>query len=194
MSLPKILLDNTDVFITIPVLKTHTQTGISLGLKNMWGCIPSTKRLLYHWALPEILANFVTLFRPAMTIIDALWAMDGLGPMYGDIIRTNSLIITANVGAGEIAGCRAMGIDYTKIKHLIVVDQLGLLPMPNTIKYNTPLEEIFSHRFKPKRDLQQILVHYGPFRSRILTYLIYLSPLSIVKKAFTAIIGKHSIA
>lgn len=193
LSLPRLLLDQTDIFITVPVLKTHTQTGVSLGIKNLWGCIPTTKRLLYHSMLPEILVGLVKLFRPVLSIIDATWAMDGLGPMYGDVIKTDCLLISNNLGAGEITGCRAMGIDFSNIRHLRLAQTHGILPDENLITYNRPPDSVITHCFRPKRDLRQTLVHYGPFRSRVLSRLIYLSPLSAVKDRILSFAGPERL-
>ena len=192
LDLPKLLLDETDVFVTMPVLKTHTQTGVSLGIKNMWGCIPSTRRLLYHSVLADLLVHFVRLFKPALSIIDALWAMDGLGPMYGDVVQTNGLLVADHIGAGEVAGCCAMGISATKIPHLALAQKHGLIPPAESVEYNISPEDLVGRRFKPRRDLRQHLVHYGPFRSRTLSYLIYLSPLSVLKNLIVgATRGQH---
>jgi len=38
--LPKLLLDETDVFINLCIPKIHCMTGITLSLKNLWGCVP----------------------------------------------------------------------------------------------------------------------------------------------------------
>src|SRR5580704_3740674 len=36
--LPRYLLRDVEVFLTAPVPKIHATTGVSLGLKNQWGC------------------------------------------------------------------------------------------------------------------------------------------------------------
>jgi uncharacterized protein (DUF362 family) len=48
VELPSLLLHEIDVFITVPVPKLHCMTGVSLGFKNQWGCIPNTMRLRNH--------------------------------------------------------------------------------------------------------------------------------------------------
>lgn len=46
--LPRLLLYDIDLFISMPVLKVHAMTVVSLGFKNQWRCIPDVKRLRYH--------------------------------------------------------------------------------------------------------------------------------------------------
>ena len=36
--LPSLLLDEVQVFITVPVPKVHSNTGVSMSIKNQWGC------------------------------------------------------------------------------------------------------------------------------------------------------------
>ena len=48
VELSKLLTRETDVFITMPVPKLHMMTGVSLGFKNQWGCLPDVKRLRNH--------------------------------------------------------------------------------------------------------------------------------------------------
>src|SRR5260221_5729307 len=48
VELSRLLTRETDVFITMPVPKLHAMTGVSLGFKNQWGCLPDVKRLRHH--------------------------------------------------------------------------------------------------------------------------------------------------
>lgn len=51
---PVLLLDETDLFITVPVPKIHMNTGVSMSIKNQWGCIPEPSiRLKLHPVLEE---------------------------------------------------------------------------------------------------------------------------------------------
>lgn len=189
IELPRILLEETDVLVTVPVLKTHTHTRVSLGLKNLWGCIPSIHRLLYHYALNDILVGLARLFRPKMSVLDGIWGLDGLGPMYGDPIYLNTFVVSADLGAGEIVGCRLMGIDHRGVEHLRRAERAGLLPAEESIELNTPLTpEMVSHRFTPKQDLRQFLAYYLSFKSPNLAWLVYISPLSKVKDAVVRVL------
>lgn len=56
VQLPKILLNDVDCFISVPVLKVHVMTTITLSIKNLWGCYPDTMRSLHHKHLSHKLA------------------------------------------------------------------------------------------------------------------------------------------
>ncbi|MFQ5881345.1 MAG: DUF362 domain-containing protein [Candidatus Methylomirabilales bacterium] len=189
IDLPRILLDETDVMVTVPVLKTHAHTHVSLGLKNLWGCIPSPNRLLYHYALVDVLVGLAQLFRPRISVLDGIWGLDGLGPMYGNPIHLNTFVVSPDLGAGEIVGCRLMGIDYRGVEHLRVAEKAGLLPPEEDIELNSPLKsDMVSHRFIPKQDLRQFLAYYLSFKSPTLAWLVYISPLSRVKDAVVRVL------
>ena len=46
VELPQLLLDDVDCFISVPVLKVHVMTSVTLSMKNLWGCYPDTMRCL----------------------------------------------------------------------------------------------------------------------------------------------------
>ena len=48
VQLPKFLLEEIDCFISVPVLKVHVMTEVTLSIKNLWGCYPDTMRCLHH--------------------------------------------------------------------------------------------------------------------------------------------------
>jgi len=43
----KEILDS-DVIISIPAMKTHMMTGVTLGMKNMYGTLPEIDKARYH--------------------------------------------------------------------------------------------------------------------------------------------------
>ena len=44
VQLPNLLLEEIDCFISVPVLKVHVMTGVTLSIKNLWECHPDTMR------------------------------------------------------------------------------------------------------------------------------------------------------
>jgi uncharacterized protein (DUF362 family) len=45
VTLPRVLLHEVDVFVTLPVHKVHAMTDVCLDFKNQWGCQPGTMPL-----------------------------------------------------------------------------------------------------------------------------------------------------
>jgi len=78
---------SADVVINLPKLKTHTQMLLTLGVKNLFGCIVGRKKPEWHFRTGvdrEMFAGLlVKIFRavkPSFTIIDGILAMEGQGP------------------------------------------------------------------------------------------------------------------
>lgn len=59
-----------DVFINVPIAKVHNATRVTLGMKNLMGCI--WDRQAWHAnALDQCIADYATAMRPDLTILDA---------------------------------------------------------------------------------------------------------------------------
>jgi len=171
-----VLLREIDYFVSVPVMKVHAMTGVSLGLKNLWGCLPDTMRMMRHHELPDILALLSSYLKP-ITVVDGTWALDGHGPMYGTPVQRNLLVIGNNAVATDGTACVLMGINPEKIQHIRVASDYGLgrLGYHQSI-YNT---DWWHHvrRFKLNRtplDYLSLL----PFHSRMLSQLAWNSPVS----------------
>lgn len=79
-----------DVIINLPKLKAHKQLGLTAAIKNIFGCVPGKRKAYWHFRAGDARNYFgwmlVELFdrlRPALTIVDAVVAMEGDGPIHG---------------------------------------------------------------------------------------------------------------
>ncbi len=126
VQLPKLLLEEIDCFISVPVLKVHVMTTISLSLKNSWGCNPDTMRSLHHQSLPYKLALIAKLIRPKIVVVDATYALNKHGPMYGEPVKTNLVLVADNPVVADALGARIMGFSPQGIEHIIVAEKAGL--------------------------------------------------------------------
>ena len=85
--LSKILFD-VDYIINVPKLKTHTLTGFSCGVKNLYGCVPGARKAEYHKLAPKK-ENFILVLNEiynilknkiVVTIVDGIEGLEGNGP------------------------------------------------------------------------------------------------------------------
>ena len=81
---------DADVIINLPKFKSHQQLGATFAVKNMFGCVSGKRKALWHLTkghhqdeFCELLINIYKYLNPALTIIDAVTAMDGPGPIRG---------------------------------------------------------------------------------------------------------------
>lgn len=126
VQLPKLLLEEIDCFISVPVLKVHVMTTVSLSLKNSWGCVPDTMRGMHHQNLSHKLALIASLIKPKIVVIDGTYALNKHGPMYGEPVKTDLVLIADNTVAADALGARLMGFSPLSIKHIAVAEKAGL--------------------------------------------------------------------
>ncbi len=88
-----------DVVINLPKWKTHGMMLLTLGVKNLFGCIPGTRKALWHLKAGEdrklfaqMLIDLYQIIRPSLTILDGIVGMEGNGPGSGDPIQLGLIL------------------------------------------------------------------------------------------------------
>ncbi|MBN1796566.1 MAG: DUF362 domain-containing protein [Sedimentisphaerales bacterium] len=88
-TISRLALD-ADVIINLPKFKSHQQLVATFAVKNMFGCVPGKRKALWHFRkggdekqFCEFLIDIYRFCKPALTIIDAIFVMDGPGPING---------------------------------------------------------------------------------------------------------------
>lgn len=95
-------LTEADLIISLPKLKTHGMTGLSGAVKNMFGSVPGLQKPELHYRYPErdeftnMLIDLWECVRPAVTIVDAVDAMEGNGPSGGSPKHMGLLFASQN--------------------------------------------------------------------------------------------------
>ncbi|MCP4547609.1 MAG: DUF362 domain-containing protein [bacterium] len=77
--IPKVL-QRADVFINLPTAKSHSATGVSLGLKNLMGLVWDRNHFHNSIDLDQGVADLATILKPQLTILDALKVLQTGGP------------------------------------------------------------------------------------------------------------------
>ena len=126
VQLPKLLLDDVDCLISVPVLKVHVMTNVTLSMKNLWGCYPDTMRGLHHKNLSEKLTLITKVLNPKIVVMDGIYALDGHGPMYGEPKKLDLILSSNNPVAIDSLGARLMGIPVEKAEHIMIAEKEGL--------------------------------------------------------------------
>ena len=126
VQVPNLLLDDIDCFVSLPVLKVHVMTTITLSMKNLWGCYPDTMRCLHHTDLARKLALLTKVINPRLVVVDGTYGLDGHGPMYGTAKRLDLLLASNNPVVADALGTRLMGFDPQDIDHIVYAEREGL--------------------------------------------------------------------
>lgn len=89
---------DADKIISVPKFKTHEITGITGGVKNMYGAIVGLHKTKCHADAPtenqlaRIIAKVYSLVTPDLTILDGIVSMEGEGPSAGDPRKTDFIM------------------------------------------------------------------------------------------------------
>lgn len=109
-------LDDADLVINLPKLKTHGLTMYTGGVKNLFGCIPGVLKAEYHLRMQSVydfsrmLNDLAGLVKPELTIMDAVVGMEGDGPSNGSPKSFNYLLASTSPYYLDLAAVRLMGI------------------------------------------------------------------------------------
>jgi hypothetical protein len=110
-----------DFIINLPVLKTHNSTKVTLGFKNLKGCLARRSKVFCHH--PEIpLDRFIQRIgeklAPALTLIDGIYALDRGPAVNGTAHRADLLIASRDMFAADVTGTMLLGMRPDEIGHL----------------------------------------------------------------------------
>jgi uncharacterized protein (DUF362 family) len=119
---PKVLLD-TDVVVSMPKLKTHHWAGMTASMKNFFGAVPGAvygwpKNILHMHGVDNSILDLNATIRPRLTIVDAITAMEGNGPIMGRERHAGFIAMSQDVVAADATCARAMGLDPAKLPYL----------------------------------------------------------------------------
>jgi uncharacterized protein (DUF362 family) len=125
ITVPRIVTESA--VISAAKLKTHVDTGVTLGMKNMFGLLPEKLKGKYHLkGISKVVTDINTVLKPALTVIDGFVGMEGRGPINGTPVKMDLIIAGIDVVATDATACRIMGIDPHEIKHIVKAHKKGL--------------------------------------------------------------------
>ena len=125
ITVPRIVTESA--VISAAKLKTHRDTGVTLGMKNMFGLLPEKFKGKYHLkGISKVVTDINTVLKPALTVIDGFIGMEGSGPISGTPIKMDLIIAGIDVVATDATACRVMGIDPHEIRHMRKANKKGL--------------------------------------------------------------------
>ncbi len=128
LSLKKVLLPRTvleaDCLISLPKLKCHCMAYVTLGIKNLMGCVFPDKELM-HRDLDERLCDLASVLRAKVTVIDGLIGSER-HETSGSPVKTDVVVAGLDPVATDAVGAMVMSIDPTHVEHLRLCHERGL--------------------------------------------------------------------
>ena len=123
---------DADVIINLPKFKSHQQLVATFAVKNMFGCVSGKRKALWHFKkggnaqdFCELLIDIFKFLNPAFTIIDAVIAMDGPGPIRGRARPLGWLIGGTDPIACETICAKLIGIEPKNVPIIKTARQIG---------------------------------------------------------------------
>ncbi|KAA3656637.1 MAG: DUF362 domain-containing protein [Calditrichaeota bacterium] len=111
INIPKSILE-ADAFISVPKLKTHCQTEVTVGMKAMQGVFHVDDKVNYHnETFPWKMVDILRVAKPTLNIVDGLIAGEGYGPIYTDPVEMNLVVSSTDVVAIDAVCSKLMGIE-----------------------------------------------------------------------------------
>lgn len=132
------ILKNFNFIISIPVMKTHMHTQVTLSIKNMKGLLWRREKVRLHQLrgdkkitgghkeLDMAISEVASILFPDLAIIDGTVGMEGMGPAYGRTKKMGIILIGNNPLSTDAVAARLMGFDPEKIPHLKLSAEKGL--------------------------------------------------------------------
>jgi uncharacterized protein (DUF362 family) len=115
--IPQLFLEET-FFVSIANLKVHGYTRMTGVLKNSLGLLADSDISSLHPYLSALISQMHKLFPPDLCIIDGRIGLEGHGPIMGEPVRMNTLLVGRDALSVDETACRLMEIPAAEVLHL----------------------------------------------------------------------------
>ncbi|MHA1147688.1 MAG: DUF362 domain-containing protein [Promethearchaeota archaeon] len=125
------LLDEVDLIVNLPKIKTHGQCILTCCIKNMFGILILGNKARTHAQFPTrekfnaALTDIYSVSNPQLTIIDGYYTMEGNGPSAGDVVKLDLILAGYDPVALDTAVCKIVGFDPNEIYYISQLEQKG---------------------------------------------------------------------
>jgi uncharacterized protein (DUF362 family) len=136
---------DADVVINLPKVKSHLQLTMTLGIKNLFGCVPGKMKAWWHLEAGKDAKRFGTMLvetaltiAPELTIIDGIIGHSGNGPSGGEPQALGVLGASTDVIALDAALLAIVNVDPDLVPTAIAAKAMGVWPELDAITF--PIE------------------------------------------------------
>ena len=122
LTMPSIIRQ-VDWIVSMPKMKTHHWTGVTLSMKNLFGIMPGIvygwpKNVLHHAGINGCILDITAAVKPSLAIVDGIIGMEGDGPILGAPRYAGVIVIGQNLPAVDSTCVRIMGYDPWNVSYL----------------------------------------------------------------------------
>ncbi len=131
-----------DVVINLPKVKSHVQLTLTIGVKNLFGCVPGKMKAWWHLEAGKDSDRFGTMLvetaraiAPNLTILDGIIGHEGNGPSGGEPRQLGLLAASSNVFALDRTVVEILNADPAAVPTIAAAQKLGICPELTNIEY-----------------------------------------------------------
>lgn len=139
VQVPELLLDS--YLISMAKLKTHILTTISCALKNVYGCLPRPRKIVFHPFIDDVIVDANLAMRAKFSIVDGVVAHVGTqGPAYGIPVRGNLVVAGSDPVSVDATCSRLLGFAPFFVGHVRKAHYSGVGKMQTHVAGPSPRE------------------------------------------------------
>jgi uncharacterized protein (DUF362 family) len=118
---------NANVIISVPAMKTHLLTGVTLAMKNMYGTFPDVDKAKFHRkGIEQTIYEVNKAFTPNLVIIDGSIGGEAIGPLSCKPVVFETIVASNDVVTADSIACQLMGYDPMDIVHIKMAHEQSL--------------------------------------------------------------------
>ena len=166
-----------DILVSVPVMKSHMNTVISLGIKNLKGCLHRREKQRFHHLIEEdrfrpwhrwktlerAIADLYRMMPPHAVVLDGIVGMEGLGPTMGEPKPLGLVIASESPLAAEVAGLHVMGLHWRDVPHVFLSAEKAGVALPEQADLLNVDRNLLHEAYSPfARALPEDIAHLYP--------------------------------
>lgn len=131
-----------DVVINLPKLKSHCQLTLTMGVKNLFGCVPGKMKAWWHMEagkdrdrFGQMLVETARAINPDLTILDGIIGHEGNGPSGGEPRPVGLLAASSQVFALDRTLVDMLQVDPATIPTIVAAQRLNLCPTLDAMEF-----------------------------------------------------------
>jgi uncharacterized protein (DUF362 family) len=175
--LPKTVLE-ADAVVDVALMKTHEFTMLSGAIKNLFGCVPSNRRIYLHPYLPEVFYRLYSILKPQLTVMDARVGIEGNGPTKGNPVKMGLILTSKDALSIDIIATKVMGLNWKQTYLNYIAQKTGF--QEETIKVQGLQVSEVMRKFEPPRIDLPVKAQMKIYQHEFLTKMLFCS-LDVVK-------------
>jgi uncharacterized protein (DUF362 family) len=158
---PRVLRD-ADLVVSMPKLKTHHWAGVTLSLKNCFGCMPGRvygwpKDVFHIHGIPSSILDIYGAVRPSLAIVDGVVGMEGDGPIMGEPVRAGVVVLSRDGVAADVTAARLMGMEPEKVEYLMEAGRFLGQARSELIEQRGEDPERLARQFRPAPGFEHLV-------------------------------------